>query len=62
MKEFDLPQENISDLATALRCTDAVKFAKYWPLSNESEECMQKIKETINLTETAKLLTSKPIN
>ncbi len=47
---------NISDLATALRCTDAVKFAKYQPVSNESEDCRQKIKETINFTEASKLL------
>lgn len=46
---------NISDLATALRCTDAVKFAKYRPLSNESEDCRQKINEIIHLTEASKL-------
>ena len=51
MKDVDLSTENISDLATALRCTDAVKFAKYQPLSNQSEDALQKIKETINLTE-----------
>ena len=51
MKELNLPAENISDLATALRCTDAVKFAKYLPLSNQSEDCLQKVKETIELTE-----------
>jgi hypothetical protein len=51
MRGIDLPAENISDLATALRCTDAVKFAKYLPLSDQSEDTLQKIKETINLTE-----------
>jgi len=51
MKEVNLPADNISELATALRCTDAVKFAKYLPLSTESEDCKQKIKETIALTE-----------
>ena len=51
MKGIDLPAESISNLATALRCTDAVKFAKYLPLSNQSEDCLQKIKETIILTE-----------
>jgi hypothetical protein len=51
MKEINLPTEAISNLATALRCTDAVKFAKYLPLSNQSEDSLQKIKETINLTE-----------
>ncbi len=51
MKEVYLTPDNISELATALRCTDAVKFAKYLPLSNESEDCKQKIAEIINLTE-----------
>lgn len=57
MKEVNLPAENISDLATALRCTDAVKFAKYLPLPDQSEDALQKIKETITLTES-----SKPLN
>jgi hypothetical protein len=51
VKEIGLASENISELATALRCTDAVKFAKYLPLPNQSEEVLQKIKETIILTE-----------
>jgi hypothetical protein len=51
IKELGLPTENISELATALRCTDAVKFAKYLPLSNESEDCRQKIATAINLIE-----------
>jgi hypothetical protein len=51
MKEIYFPPDNISELATALRCTDAVKFAKYLPLSIESEGCKQKIKEAITLTE-----------
>ena len=57
MKEVNLPAENISELTTALRCTDAVKFAKYLPLPDQSEDCLQKIKETITLTES-----SKPLN
>jgi hypothetical protein len=51
MKEVNLPPVNISELATALRCADAVKFARYLPLSNESEDCLQKIRETIGLME-----------
>ena len=54
MKEVNLPAENISDLATALRCTDAVKFAKYLPLPDQSEDALKKIKETITLTESSK--------
>jgi hypothetical protein len=62
MKEVNLPAENISDLATALRCTDAVKFAKYLPLPYQSEDALEKIKETINLTEASKPLNPKPLN
>jgi hypothetical protein len=62
MSNINLSAENISNLATALRCTDAVKFAKYLPLSTESEDCKQKIKETINLTEGSQLLNPKPLN
>lgn len=51
MRDINLPAENISDLATALRCTDAVKFAKYLPSQQESEDSLEKIKETINLIE-----------
>jgi len=59
LKEMNLPAEQVSDLATALRSTDAVKFAKYLPLSNESEDSLQKIKETITLTE-RQTTTQKP--
>lgn len=51
MKEVNLPAAHISALATALRSTDAVKFAKYLPLPNESEDSLQKIKTIIELTE-----------
>ena len=51
LTENNFPQENISVLASALRCCDAVKFAKYLPLPPESEDCLAKIKETINLME-----------
>ncbi len=51
MKEVNLPTENISELTMALRCTDAVKFAKYLPLPDQSEDALQKIKETITITE-----------
>jgi hypothetical protein len=62
MKEVNLPAENISELATALRCTDAVKFAKYLPLPDQSEDALQKIKDTINLMEASKPLNPKPLN
>ena len=51
MKEVSLSAESVSELATALRCTDAVKFAKYLPSPDQSEDALQKIKETITLTE-----------
>ncbi|MBS1510604.1 MAG: hypothetical protein JST86_07190 [Bacteroidetes bacterium] len=43
----NLPAEVISSTATALRCGDAVKFAKYLPAVAESEDCMARIKNTI---------------
>ena len=59
IKETELSHENISSLATALRCSDAVKFAKYQPGSIESNECYAKIKEIINTIEHA---THQPLN
>ena len=49
--ENGFSQENISTLAIALRCNDAVKFAKYLPARAETEDCNLKIKESINLIE-----------
>ncbi len=57
IKNYNLPADDVSKLATALRCTDAVKFAKYLPQADESMDCLQKIKETIIITES-----SKPLN
>ena len=51
MTENSMKTENVSNLATALRCSDAVKFARYLPAVEESEDCVMKIKETINLIE-----------
>lgn len=51
MTEGGMSGEDVSNLATALRCTDAVKFAKYLPDTPESENCLQRLKETINLIE-----------
>jgi hypothetical protein len=58
MSENGFLKENISILATALRCSDAVKFAKYLPTRIETEDCKLKIKETINLIE----YNLKPLN
>ena len=57
IKKYNMQPEDISKLATALRCTDAVKFAKYSPQPDESNESLQKIIETIKLTES-----SNPLN
>lgn len=51
LKENIFRQEDIATLATTLRCSDAVKFAKYIPLPAETEDCLKKTKETINLIE-----------
>ena len=51
MNESGMTTENVSSLAWALRCTDAVKFAKYLPGLTESEESLKNIKATIDLVE-----------
>ena len=51
MDNSNFTQENISTLVTALRSNDAVKFAKYIPIAQESEGCKLKVKEIINLIE-----------
>ncbi len=51
MTKSGMSPDQVSVLATALRCTDAVKFAKYIPESVESQDCLQKIKAIIELTE-----------
>jgi hypothetical protein len=50
----NLVKEVISDAATALRCGDAVKFAKFLPTAIESEECFNKVKGTINFIQQSK--------
>ena len=57
IKKNNMQAEDISKLATAIRCTDAVKFAKYLPQPEESNDCLQKIKEIIIVTESSKTLT-----
>jgi hypothetical protein len=57
LTDNNLPKETIADTANALRCGDAVKFAKYTPAVSESEDCLAKIKATINF-----IHTSKPLN
>jgi len=49
--EAGMSPGDISNLATALRCTDAVKFAKYLPGLSESEDCLKKIRSAIDLIE-----------
>lgn len=62
MKESALPADAVYALATALRSTDAVKFAKYLPTKKQSEEVLQKIKQTINLFEVPIHINPKPFN
>ena len=58
LAENNLPKDIITNTAIALRCGDAVKFAKYLPALSESEECFTKVKETINFIHSPKLLNS----
>ncbi|GAB2835910.1 hypothetical protein [Ferruginibacter profundus] len=54
LTEANLPKDTITNAATALRCGDAVKFAKYLPVASESEACFNKIKDSINFIQTSK--------
>ncbi len=56
LADDNLSKTIIADTATALRCGDAVKFAKYVPATTESEECLAKIKASINFIQTPKPL------
>lgn len=51
IREMKIHAEDLFKLATALRYTDAVKFAKFQPSAVESEDSLQEIKETIQLIE-----------
>jgi len=51
LNQKNLNRETVSKTAAALRCSDAVKFAKYLPASSESERCRLDIKEAIDFTE-----------
>lgn len=55
-----LPKEIIAETATALRMGDAVKFAKYLPSLIESNECLEKIKTTINYINQPQTINLKP--
>ncbi|MBL0355958.1 MAG: DUF4381 family protein [Chitinophagaceae bacterium] len=48
-KNFD--KTMLSKTAASLRCSDAVKFAKYQPAADESETCRLDIKEAIDFVE-----------
>jgi hypothetical protein len=51
LSAFSLDSDNIAATAAALRTGDAVKFAKYIPSVIESEESIEKIKRSIQVTE-----------
>ncbi len=51
INENGMDKDGLSKAAAALRCSNAVKFAKYLPVQKESEESLQSIKEVINFTE-----------
>lgn len=48
LNEQNLVKDMLSKAAISLRCSDAVKFARYLPPVTESEECMVAVKEVIN--------------
>jgi len=57
LSDMGLAKSAISNAASSLRCSDAVKFAKYQPGINESNETLLSIKQII---EAAEKLTIQP--
>ena len=45
----NIDKANLSQLAAALRCGDAVKFAKYIPPRDENLNCLSSVKYIIDL-------------
>ncbi|MEP7107467.1 MAG: DUF4381 family protein [Ferruginibacter sp.] len=48
LRDQSLDKNMLAKAAATLRCGDAVKFAKFLPPSNESEECLRSLKEIID--------------
>jgi hypothetical protein len=48
LSEQAVDKEMLAKVASSLRCSDAVKFAKYLPPTNETAESMVSIKEVIS--------------
>ncbi len=51
LNQKNIDKTILSKTAAALRCSDAVKFAKYLPSQAESEESLQSVKQVIELIE-----------
>jgi hypothetical protein len=51
LNESGLQKPEVSKAANSLRCSDAVKFAKYQPDNTESYECLLSITQVIEATE-----------
>ncbi|MBL0145056.1 MAG: hypothetical protein IPP48_04115 [Chitinophagaceae bacterium] len=56
LSQNKVSKDMVTDIANALRCGDAVKFAKYLPETTQSEECLTKIKDAITYLHTNKLI------
>ena len=58
-KENNIDKGYLSKISAALRKSDVVKFAKYLPVQQESEESLQSIKLAIDITEQVNLHTKQ---
>jgi hypothetical protein len=58
LNETGLQKSEVSKAAQSLRCSDAVKFAKYQPDNTESYESLQSITQVIEATEKLTLQTN----
>jgi len=59
LKDYHIDKEQLSATSAALRRSDAVKFAKYLPGQQESEESLQSIKQVIEITEQSNIQTKQ---
>lgn len=51
LNQKNINRDTVTKVAAALRCSDAVKFAKYLPAAPESEICRLNVREAIDFAE-----------
>jgi hypothetical protein len=47
LQQYSIAREPLHQAASALRCADAVKFARFWPVASESRQQLDYVKDVI---------------